>query len=145
MAKKPLSLQRLPLRLTFGQIVSLYRSVIALFHRLCHGGSNRMQIHIGGTGKRPLSSAESFRFGYANEPILREWIKHSIRARFGIIPIGITDSSRGSLRSSAPPERKKRRGDPEWVEVSSTPSGAAGNEHYRFRWCRLRSTTGYCL
>lgn len=36
-------------------IGSLYRSVIALFHRLGHGGSNRIQIQIGGTGKQPLS------------------------------------------------------------------------------------------
>ena len=45
------------------------------------------------------------------------------------IPIGITESSRGSLRSSAPPEPKKRRGGPEGVPLGGGDTIYCWYEH----------------
>jgi hypothetical protein len=42
----------------------------------------------------------------------------------GVHPEGIQDISRGSLRSSAPPELDSSNSDPERVEDSSTLSGS---------------------
>ena len=53
------------------------------------------------------------------------------------IPVGITDISRGSPRSGAPPGTKGQAIDPERVKDSSILSGSERTAHIFFRWCRF--------